>query len=86
MAAERAIDDLFCNTAAAAVLALATLNELQRHNRGDEGDERSLRAKRTHCSRKRRDKDVGLSIANSWMQTDPLEAASRTRHEDAVFN
>ena len=46
MAAVRAIDDLFANTAAA-VLVLATLDEVQRHNRDDESDEDSPRAKRT---------------------------------------
>ena len=61
MAAVRFIDDLFsCNTAAAAaaVLSLATLDEVQRHNRDDEADEGSPCAKRTLCSRKRRDEDV----------------------------
>ena len=33
MAAVRATDDLFANAAAAAVLALATLDEVQRNNR-----------------------------------------------------
>ena len=61
------------------MLALATLNELQRHNRDDEGDEGSPCAKRTLCSRKGRDKDVCLSRSSSWMQTDRLEPASRTR-------
>ena len=75
----------FCNTAAAAaVLAFATLHELQRHNRDDEGDRGSPRAKRTLCSRKRCDEDVCLSTASSWMQTDPLESASRTR--SSFFN
>ena len=65
MSAVRVIDDLFRNTAAAAaVLALATLDEVQRHNRDDEVDEDSPRAKRTLCSRKRRDKDVPLSRAS----------------------
>ena len=69
----------FCNTAAAAVLALATLNESQRQNRDDEGDAGSPRAKRTLWARNGRDKHVYLSTASSWMQTDPLEPASRTR-------
>ena len=70
----------------AAVLALTTLNEFYRHNREDEGDEGSPRAKRTLCSRTKRDNDECLSTASSWMQTDPLEAASRTGHEEAVLN
>ena len=57
MAAVRAINDLFANTAAA-VLALVTLDEVQRHNRDDESSEHSSRAKRTLYSRKRRDNDM----------------------------
>ena len=86
MAAVCVIDDLFCNTAAAAVLALATLNENQPHNRDDEVDEGSPRAKPTLYSRKRRNKEVCLSTASSWIQTDPLQPASRTGHEEAVSN
>ena len=71
----------FCNTAAAAVLALATLNESQRQNRDDEGDEGSPRAKRTLCSRKRHDRDLCLSTASSSTQADPLEHAGRTRKQ-----
>ena len=37
---------------------MATLDEVQRHNRDDEADEGSPCAKRTLCSRKRRDEDV----------------------------
>ena len=40
------------------MLSLATLDEVQRHNRDDEADEGSPCAKRTLCSRKRRDEDV----------------------------
>ena len=73
----------FCNTtAAAAVLALVTLHEFQRHNREDERDEGSPRAKRTLCSRKRQNKHVYLSTASSWMQKDSLEPARRTGHEE----
>ena len=43
---------------AATVLSLAILDEVQRHNRDDEGDEGSPCAKRTLCSRKRRDEDA----------------------------
>ena len=53
------------SAAAAAVLAWSTLDEVQRHNCDDEADDGSPRAKRTLCSRKRRDKDVCLSTANS---------------------
>ena len=67
----------YCSTAAAAVLALATVNESQRHNADDEGDEGSPRPKRTLCSRKRRDKEVFLGTASSWMQTDPLVRRAR---------
>ena len=45
MAAVRAIDGLVANTAAA-VLASATLDKVQRHNRDDELDEDSPRTKR----------------------------------------
>ena len=66
MAAVRVIITIsFSNTANAAVLALATLGEVQRHSRDDEADEGSPRAKRTLCSRKRRDQDVRLSTASS---------------------
>ena len=69
MAAVGVIDDL-CVTPllqqlAAAVLSLTTLVDVQRHNRDDEADEGSPRAKRTLCSRKRRDKDACLSTASS---------------------
>ena len=40
------------------VVALTTLDEVQHHNRDDESDEDSPNAKRTLCSRKRRDKDM----------------------------
>ena len=66
----------FCNTTAAAVLALATLGEVQGYNRDDEADEGSPRAKRALCSRKRRDKGVCLSTASSLVQT------PRTREQD----
>ena len=72
--------------AAAAVLALATLDEVQRRNRDDETGEGFPCAQRTLCSRKRRDEDVCLSTASSWMQTDPLEHASRTRRSSFQQN
>ena len=62
----------FCNTAAAAaaLLSLATLDEVQRHNRDDEADEGSTCAKRTLCSRKRRDEGVlEHSTASNSFQT-----------------
>ena len=61
------------------MLVLATLNESQRQNHDDEGNEGSPRAKRTLCSRNRRDKDVCLRTARSWMQTDPVR---RSREQD----
>ena len=44
----------FCSTAAAAVLAMATLNKLERHNRDDEGDEGSSRQTNTLLAEKAR--------------------------------
>ena len=81
MAAVRVFDGLFGNTAAAAAAAaavndLATLEEVQRHNRDDEADEGSPRAKRTLCSRRRRDKDVFEHCKQ--LNADLLEPASRT--------
>ena len=65
-----------CSSLAAAVLSLATLDEAQRHNR-DEADEGYPCAKRTLCSRKRRDEDV---IEHSkQLIADPLEPMSKTR-------
>ena len=61
MAAVRVIDNLLATPLLqqlVAVLSLATLDEVQPHNRDDEADERSPCAKRTLCSRKRRDQDV----------------------------
>ena len=59
MTAVRVVNDLLATPLlAAAVLALATLDEVQRHKRDDQADEGFPRAKRTVCSRKRRDKDV----------------------------
>ena len=70
MAAVRVIDDLFAiPLLAAAVLALETLDEVERQNRDDEAGEGSPCAKRTLCSRKRRDEDVCLSTAGSSTQT-----------------
>ena len=83
MAAVRVVDDLSCNTAAAAVLSLATLDKVQRHNR-DETDEGSPCAKRTLCSRKRRDEDVCLSTASSSMQT-PRTCKEDTQKVSADF-
>ena len=82
MAAVRVIDDLFATPllqqlAAAAVLSLATLDEVQRHNRDDEADESSPCAKRTLCPRERRDEDV-LEHSKQLI-ADPLGHASRTR-------
>ena len=66
------------------MLSLATLDEVQRHNRDDEADVGSPCTKRTLCSRKRRDEDV---LAHSkQLIADPLGPASRTGHEEAVFN
>ena len=62
---------------AAAVPYLATLDEVQRHNRDDEADEGSPCAKLTLCSRKRRDEDV-LEHSNQLI-ADPLEPTSRAR-------
>ena len=80
MAAVRVIDDLFSTPLlqqlAAAVPYLATLDEVQRHNRDDEADEGSPCAKLTLCSRKRRDEDV-LEHSNQLI-ADPLEPTSRT--------
>ena len=59
------------------MLSLATLDEVQRHNRDDEADEGSPCAKRTLCSRKRRDEDV-LEHSKQLI-ADPLEPTSRTR-------
>ena len=62
-AAARAIDDPFATpllqqSCCCAVLSLASLDRVQRHNRDDEADEGPPCAKRTLCSRKRRDEDV----------------------------
>ena len=54
--------------AAAAVRSLATLDEIQRHNRDDEAGEGFPCANRTLCSRKRRDEDVRLGTESSSMQ------------------
>ena len=59
------------------MLSLATLDEVQRHNRDDEADEGSPCAKRTLCSRKRRDEDV-LEHGEQLI-AGPLEPTSRTR-------
>ena len=78
MAAVRVIDDLFAiPLLAAAVLALETLDEVERQNRDDEAGEGSPCAKRTLCSRKRRDEDV-LEHSKQLI-ADPLEPTSRTR-------
>ena len=76
MAAVRVIDDLFAiPLLAAAVLALETLDEVERQNRDDEAGEGSPCAKRTLCSRKRRDEDV-LEHSKQLI-ADPLEPTSR---------
>ena len=59
------------------MLALATLDEVQRHNRDDEADEGSPCAKRTLCSWKRRDE--GVLEHSKQRIADPLEPTSRTR-------
>ena len=59
------------------MLSLATLDEVQRHNRDDEADEGSLCAKRMLCSRKRRDED--LLEHSKQLSADPLGPASRPR-------
>ena len=59
------------------MLSLATLDEVQRHNRDDEADGGSPCAKRTLCSRKRRDEDV-LEHSKQLM-ADPIEPTGRTR-------
>ena len=72
----------FCNTVVVAVLALATVNEFQRHNRDDEGDEGSPRAKRTLCSRKNEQQRRVLEHSKQLDADRPLEPASRTGHEE----
>ena len=62
---------------AAAVLSLATVDEVQRHNRDAKADEGSACAKQTLCSRKSRDEDV-LGHSNQLIAV-PLEPTSRTR-------
>ena len=59
------------------MLYLATLDKVQRHNRDNEADEGSQFAKRTLCSRTRRDEDV-LEHSKQLI-ADPLVATSRTR-------
>ena len=59
------------------MLSLATLDEVQRHNCDDAADEDSPCAKRTLCSRKRRDEDV-LEHGEQLI-AGPLEPTSRTR-------
>ena len=64
-----------CNTAAAAVLSLATLDEIQRHNRDDEAEESFPCAKRTLCSPERRDIDV--LEHSKQLNADPLGPAEQ---------
>ena len=57
------------------MLALAPLDEVQGHHRDDAADKGSPRAKRTLCSRKRRDKDV--LEHSKQLNTDPLHINRR---------
>ena len=75
MAAVHVIDDFFATPLlqqlAAAVRSLATLDEEQRYNRDDEAGEGFACAKRTLCSRKRRDEDVYLSTQQAAQRRPP---------------
>ena len=80
MAAVRPIDDLFANTAAA-VLALATLDEVQRHNRDDKSDEDSPRTKCRFARGKGATKTCMYvcTAAEECRRADLLESVSRTQ-------
>ena len=68
----------FCNTAAAAVLSLAIVGEVESHNRDHEADDGSTYAKRTLmvAEKTRRRRVVEYS---KRLDTDPLGPASRPR-------
>ena len=75
----------FCSTAAAAVLAMATLNKLERHNRDDEGDEGSSRQTNTLLAEKARQRRV-LEHSKQLDADRPPRTREQDTHEEAVYN
>ena len=60
------------------MFSLATLDEVEHHNRDDEADEGSPSAKRTLCARKKARRKRVLEHSKQ-LNADPLELASRPR-------
>ena len=85
MAAVRVIDDLFTTP----LLLLCSLWRLSKRSNATTATMKWMRASRApneHTARGKGATKTCLSTASRWIQTDPLEPASRTGHEETVFN